>query len=305
MQINSTSDLAVWCEKNLAYQQQIQKSVNSKEDIYSFAKELTDPYQPLRTNLKIVETAEAVFKYVVRTGSRGKVRIESFNNDPEVNKLYAIKRPLHRVDKESHFNYYLTSYENNLQVSLRLGDQPYFMKVYGIVIKKGKRHGRNCSFNLKTAFNLKPYLVLSYIEGTPLRVCATTLTLEQKMHILAQLKDALLMLYDAGIHVSDLYENDNVIITKDCQLKFIDYDSWEVELSSDKTKLVSNLSRAAEEVISGLEKGKMEKIIIQSEIKNFFGKQKPSESSKEYLKQTLDNLISAYRSVYSPSCTIL
>lgn len=287
-------------DKNKEYQEQIQKSVDTSDDIYSFAKGLSNPKQSLKTSLETEQVAGGVFhskkaktkNYTeIKNGGNGKVKIVRFREDPKVERLFAIKRPLN-LKLPSDFNYCLGCYEKNLKVSLKLSDSPYFMKVHGIVIKEYKRKTKECQIDLK------PYLILSHIDGLTLANVVPDLTFQQKLHILAQLKEALLQLFDAKIFSHDLYRQ-NVMITKDNGLKLIDYDSWDIIDHNDESAISShciNLYTTAMDIASAM----CNKVSI-----NWPSHELDSKPSRESLEKALDNMIAAFRNAHSGWCTIL
>lgn len=284
--------------KNSEYQQQIQKSQTylDSDDIYLFANEITDPTQSLKNSLQTLQVIEGVYKNTriknfakSKNGAYGKVKIVKFKNDPKIGRLFAMKKPFRRSYNETDFKFYSRSFENNLNISLKLQDSPYFMKVHAVVIKKLNH------LNEKNQHDLKPFLILSYIEGISLRELIPNLTLHQKLHILSQLKEALLQLYDAGIYVFDLYSQ-NILITKDNCLKIIDYDLWIIskKIKSDSS-LFLNLYSVAINIAEALSTSQ---IVWPIQIPGM-------RSSRHSLEKSLDQLIRVFRNANSRSCCIL
>ena len=188
---------------------------------------------PLRSSL-VTTVEDGILKVANfaerRLGVNGRVRIVNFKEDPIPNRSFAIKRPkiqdedvLNCYINYQQFDTYLNVYVNNYDVSLRLKDFSYFMKVHGIVIKIHKN--RSHKFNKKVVV---PYLILSSIKGEVLQDVIWNCSLNKKIFYYFQVIEALLELYECRIKPIDLSTH-NMMITNEDRLKLIDYDFWIVE----------------------------------------------------------------------------
>ncbi len=218
----------------------------SATSIYSIALELINPTISLRSSLRSREAANSLLNKNPESGESGKVKFEIFNNDIVEDRSFAIKRPSisllelltyndSQLDASETDNILLPSslnknysqldaseldniigqYENNLNMTTKIGNHPNFMKSFGVVVKEK---------NLK----IKPYLILENIEGVLLAniLIDDRPTLLVSLHLLDQLRTAFTHLLLLGILPCDA-ACQNILITKGNRLKLIDFDRWE------------------------------------------------------------------------------
>lgn len=198
--------------------------------------EIADPKIPLKTSYNLEETQKAP---PAKRGMSGRVKFVRLKNDPIPGRLFAIKRPTRSVAEmigastsEKRNKVALKAYENNVKIAKIIGDHDNFMKVHGIVIK-----------DIKKGKESKPFLILEHIEATTLRDLPQ-LTSAQKVNLLNQLKVAFTHMYERNIFPVDLNFG-NFLVTKDHQLKLIDYDHWESGSGISPERLGGELYRIA------------------------------------------------------------
>jgi hypothetical protein len=220
-----TVESALFCETiNKRFRDQVNGRFLLGDDIYAFAPELINPETPIRSSLETAEKVEAFFQKAPlkalkepKRGLSGKVKFLHFKNDPDPERWFAIKRPFSIFNtifqSGNPLQAALTKYENNLKIAAKIGNHPNFMKVHGIVVKK-----------VKGGTKSKPYLVMEYIPGTILRDLGEV-SKEEKIQLVAQLKNALFHLYNKKILPFDA-NHGNFLITPENELKLIDFDAW-------------------------------------------------------------------------------
>lgn len=220
--------------------EKIKRKFNEKDSIYSIAPEITNPHVPLKDNLQqipsdsIKQKSSLLQKKPSKEGLSGRVKFVKFKDDPQ-DRWVAIKRPL---EKNIWAN--VNIYKFNIKASKIVGDHRNFMKAYGLVVKETVNEHSKRKVQ-------KPYLILEYIEGTPLKD-VKDLPASIRVDLLRQFKDALLYLYDQGLSPGDVHA-DNILITEDFVLKFIDFDEW---CTNDPIPLVHELHEAAIRVCPSL-----------------------------------------------------
>lgn len=210
--IASKEALLFWQKINKDFRAEFANLFESSNDIYSFAPEIANIDVPLRDSLEIAKVVDSTFKKAPllflkkpEMGLSGKVKFLRFKNDSNRTRWFAIKRPTSIFERifqtfrniEADLNHY----KNNLEISRKVGNHPNFMKVHGITVKK-----------IKQGTRIKPYLILEYIEGTSLRAIEKLNSI-QNLHLLSQLKDALIHLYRLNLLPLDA-NHDNFLITK-------------------------------------------------------------------------------------------
>lgn len=153
-----------------------------------------------------------------RCGLSGKVKFLHFQNDPDSDRWFAIKRPITFIQKifqtGNNISTYVEYYRKNFEISKKVGDHPNFMKVHGITVKK-----------VKNGTRVKPYMILEYIQGRTLNEIED-LDDREKAYLFKQLKSALIHLYRLKILPMDANYG-NFLITDDLTLKLIDFDAWQ------------------------------------------------------------------------------
>lgn len=247
---NSTPESFEYYKKiNQAYQQTIQKIFDPINDIYTFAPEISDLKIPLRTSLELIETTDSLFKKApiktlkpAQCGLSGKVKFVHFKKDSIPDRWFAIKRPINIFD--GIFNRRsttLTYYENNLNIATKIGNHRNFMKVHGITLKEVKKGAKT-----------KSYLILEYIEGIRLRDIQN-LPFEKSLNLLNQLINAITHLFNLKILPVDANYG-NFIITKNNDLKLIDFDAWK-DIPDNPEYLAEGLYKIACNVANKLADG--------------------------------------------------
>lgn len=178
---------------------------------------LFDPKVPFKESLRKNETADVVKKALNNLrkpseGQAGKVKIVRFKSDPQDDRWFAVKRPLHSVRDSDDADQYLKYYYNNLFLSSLIGDHPHFMKVHAVCLKHLRGQAP------------KPYLIMEYVEGVSL--ChISMLSVKEGLDLLTQLKSVVLHLDKIGICPKDANQS-NYIVTGEGLLKLVDFDEW-------------------------------------------------------------------------------
>lgn len=222
-----------WGELNKRLQEEFSAIFPPDQNVYAFAPELSEIDIPIRKCLDVQDYASLLhgkppFRMAKKTrcGLSGKVKFLHFQNDPDSDRWFAIKRPITFIRKifqtGQDISAYIEYYRKNFEISKKVGDHPNFMKVHGITVK-----------NVKNGTRVKPYMILEYIQGRTLHEIED-LDEREKAYLFKQLKSALIHLYRLKILPMDANYG-NFLVTDDLTLKLIDFDAWQ-EKDADSSK---------------------------------------------------------------------
>lgn len=194
---------------------------------YLIAPDLIDPKLSLELNLdphyltreidvndQLEEEARLETVNASKSNPTDRVSVIRFTRDSKPNRWFVIREPKDSPGICYNASKVLENYENTFCISNRLNEHPLFVKVAGIVVKEieGK---------------IAPYLIFEYIKGTPLvdLLEKKELLLVDKIKIITQFFEAIIVFFEKGIYPESIYAN-HLVITKEMQLKFTNGDNW-------------------------------------------------------------------------------
>ena len=268
-------------EKNQRYQQTLNTTHSTKNNVYALEPTLIDPAIPFEHHLKLHAAVGSLFptailklrQPAITLSASEDMNIIQFKKDSDYERWFAIKSPRTEPKSEEAFCRYLALYENNLRMHLNLKEHALFIPIHALCIKQPA-----------TSKNKTPFLIFPYYNGSLLSLENNNnrIDIEDKIQILKRIKHALLHLHDCGIYPHALSLQD-VMLSNDNEIKLINYDHWYEE--QDQAKLTRELYTMASR--------------IALELANDFNFDLPNVNvqnltSRTQLNQSIDTLIHAF-----------